>query len=457
MDAVFEAASNTIYQRNGTIVRVKDNSIDEVDAEQLQSHLIDNLTPITIKISKEGDEIQMPAKKFEKDLCQHMINRTEIGLKSLKYVYRCPVFAGDWKPLGEHGYHENMQAWLNTDSIEADLMPLKKATELIDDLLIDFPFSDVASKTHAVMALLTPFIRPMVGMIPLFLITAPTEGSGKTMLAEICGLISDGYEQIKITAPSDDDEWRKKITSTLRDAPSVVIIDNIVDLDSPSLASALTSQVWTDRKLGGSSNVSYPNDSVWFASGNNPTISPEMARRCVLIHIVPDTERPGEREFKYPDIKGHVISNRDKYVSALMSIIHHWTLARSTTDVLMGSYQQWATAAASIAAHAGYVEALTNRDIMRTEQSDDLAILVEAWAAESYKRKNATSGDLENICSEADILGHIRGGSHHKSQRARKLSVYLGGQADRVCGSWRIVVAQDTHSKQKVYSLESVQ
>lgn len=457
MDTVFAAASDILYQRRGTIVRVRDNAIDEVTATSLQSHLIDHLTPITVKVTKDGDEQQVPQKKFDRELCQHMLDRTEISLRSLKYVYRCPVFAGDWQPIGEHGYHESAEAWLDTQAIEgADLMPISRATSMIDELLCDFPFADTASKTHAIMAMITPFIRPMVGLMPLFLVTAPTEGSGKSLLAQLCGLIAEGYHITSITAPSDDDEWRKRITSTLMESPSVILLDNVNDLDSPSLASALTSNVWTDRHLGLSKNISVPNNAVWFASGNNPTISAEMARRCVPIRLVPDTERPGERKFRHPDIERHVIEHRDELIGALMSIVYHWTQERTMVDVSMGSYQRWASAAASIAASAGYHEALTNREVMRTEESDELASLVDVWASHPNYRKQATAGDLETLCSDDEILAHIRGGSPHKSARAKRLSKYIATHTDRVVGQWRICVGVDSHSKQRTYSLEAV-
>ena len=457
MDAVFTAARDVLYKCAGKIVRVKDDEIDEVDATRLQSHLIDHLTPIKIKLTKSGDEIETPDKKFERDLCQHMIDRTVIDLPLLEYVYRCPVFAGDWQPMGEYGYHEDARAWLNTKGLDdVEPMDMARAKSIIDDLLCDFPFADVASKTHAVMAMVTPFIRPMVGLMPLFLITAPTEGSGKTLLADIVGLISDGRSVIKITSPSDDDEWRKRITSTLKQTPSVVLIDNINNLDSPSLAAALTAKMWTDRVLGSTINISVPNNAVWFGSGNNPTVSAEMARRCIPIRLVPDTERPGERKFRHEDIERYVLDNRAQLVSACMTLVYEWAQGRADVDVSMGSYQQWATAASSIAAHAGYLGALTNREMLRTDDSSELHALVSSWADHPILRNKATAGDLEKMCGEDDIMLGVRGGSLHASQRAKKLSAYLGGHVDRVCGLWRIKSDTDSHTKQRVFSLEKI-
>lgn len=456
MDTVFASARHILYQRGGNLVRIRNNQIDELTATSLQAHLIDHLTPVTTKLTKEGDEIETPQKKFERDLCQHMIDRTDVNLPPLDYVYRCPVFAGDWEPIGEHGYHETARAWLNTDALEgADLLPLKQAVAIIDDLLSEFPFADAASKSNAVAAMITPFIRPMVGLMPLFTITAPTEGSGKTLLADIIARIGDGTPITKITAPSDDDEWRKRITSTLMQAPACILLDNVVNLDSASLAAVLTARIWTDRLLGSTRNVSIPNNAVWFASGNNPTVSAEMSRRCVPIRLVPDTDNPGARKFKR-DIERYTDENRALLVSACMTLIYQWAQTRPTVDVSMGSYQQWATAAASIVHHAGYTDALSNRGTLRTEDSAELLSFVEVWSERPDIRRNATASDLERMCEDAEMLAHIRGGSSHRAARAKKLSTYLGTHADRVCGGFRICATVDSHTKNRVYSLEKI-
>jgi len=57
---------------------------------------------------------------------------------------------------------------------------------LLDELLIDFPFADEASRANALALLLLPYVRPLiVGPTPLHLITAPTQGTGKDLLAQL--------------------------------------------------------------------------------------------------------------------------------------------------------------------------------------------------------------------------------------------------------------------------------
>jgi hypothetical protein len=60
------------------------------------------------------------------------------------------------------------------------------------------------------------------------------------------------------TAPAaskdPEEEWRKRITSILMEGQPLVIIDNFPTervFDSVSLAAAVTSPEWTDRRLAG--------------------------------------------------------------------------------------------------------------------------------------------------------------------------------------------------------------
>ena len=53
-----------------------------------------------------------------------------------------------------------------------------------------------------------------------------------------------------MTEGGSADEWRKKLTAALIQAPTVLVLDNIgKKLDSGDLAAALTTTLWADRIL----------------------------------------------------------------------------------------------------------------------------------------------------------------------------------------------------------------
>ena len=446
-----------LYEQAGTLVRVRGDEIDILTATKLQSHLIDLTRPIETKTDKEGNVFDVGVDKYQRELCQHLIDRSEHGLDELEYVYRSPVYGKDWELYTQRGYQRSCKAWIGTRDFELiEPLSIEDAKREIETVLQDFPFADKASKTHAIMALITAFVRPQYDLCPLFFITAPTAGTGKSLLASIIGIIVDGTETPMNTAPDTVEEWRKTITSILLGQPATVVFDNVNDIDSSALASVLTTPTWSDRYLGTNTTVRLPNRAIWIATGNNPTLSEELTRRVVSIRMVASCERPADRPVHIPDLKRYVLERRVKIATACLSLVHHWIQAgQPLIDVSMGSFQQWATLTASIAAHAGYTEALTNADTIQSDDAAELRQLVTTWAQNPSKRTNATAKDLEQICEDEDILGAVRN-SAASHVRARKVAAYVSKSADRVIGEWRIQCDLNSRNGNKTFSLISV-
>jgi hypothetical protein len=164
----------------------------------------------------------------------------------------------------------------------------------------------------------------------LHVIEAPTEGTGKGLLANVIGLVATGDEIAACALPGYDDEIRKMVTAELSRAKSVILLDNINTaggrrLDSPALASVLTATTWTDRILKETQMTDLPNEALWFLTANNPQMSRELARRSVRIRLVPAEEQPWLRTaFKYPDLKGWARANRGRLIWAALVLARAW-------------------------------------------------------------------------------------------------------------------------------------
>src|SRR5207244_9252362 len=124
----------------------------------------------------------------------------------------------------------------------------------------EFTYVDEASRANAVGLLLTPVVRLAIqGLVPMACIDAPQAGTGKGLLARVTSLISAGREAGSMSAPREEDEWRKRITALLYEGSTFILIDNVNDeLLSSSLASVLTASVWKDRILARTATVSVP-------------------------------------------------------------------------------------------------------------------------------------------------------------------------------------------------------
>jgi len=125
----------------------------------------------------------------------------------------------------------------------------------------------------ALALLLTPLARPAVGRMPLFLVSAPVRGSGKSTLVRLASVLATGRAAPVIAATASGDELEKRLVASLLAGDSLILLDNFNGtLRSDLLSQAVTEGVLRIRRLGASEQVEVVSDSVWVANGNGLTI-----------------------------------------------------------------------------------------------------------------------------------------------------------------------------------------
>ncbi|HWR50070.1 MAG TPA: hypothetical protein VN428_03130, partial [Bryobacteraceae bacterium] len=167
------------------------------------------------------------------------------------------------------------------------------------------PFADEPSRANALASMLTPLVRPAIeGPVPLALFDAPQAGTGKTLLAEVVAGIATGRPAETFSAPTDPEEWRKKITTALFSGTSVVVIDNVVHrLDADSLCMALTATTVVDRQFRTFDKIVLPVKCAWIATGNNIQVGGDMPRRCYWVRLDAKLSQPFRRTgFRHADL-----------------------------------------------------------------------------------------------------------------------------------------------------------
>jgi hypothetical protein len=148
-----------------------------------------------------------------------------------------------------------------------------------------------------------------------------------------------------MSAPSADDEWRKRITAIALAAEPIVVIDNVNGvLGGPSLDAALTSTRWADRLLGVNETISVPMTTVWLTTGNNLRLSKDTSRRTAHIRLHSLLEHPEERtDFLHPNLKAWLSENRPALAMAALSILKAYIDAGRPDQRLTpwGSFESW--------------------------------------------------------------------------------------------------------------------
>ena len=257
------------------------------------------------------------------------------------------------------------------------------AIELVLDIIGDFPFVDVASRANAIASMLTPVCRPAIkGPTPLALFDATSQGTGKTLLSEVVSLIVSGREGALFSAPREAEEWRKQLTSVLREGSSIVIVDNVNHrLDSADLCKALTETIHGDRILGQSQTINLPVRCTWIATGNNLQLGGDMPRRCYWVRMDAKCSRPFERTgFRHKRLKQYVLVHRGELLAALLALARSWFIAGCPEpDVTpVGSFEDWTTIVGGILQYAGVGGFLANSSQLY-KQADAESIQWEAF------------------------------------------------------------------------------
>jgi hypothetical protein len=389
------------------------------------------------------------------------------GIPVIRSVVECPVFDRKGNLVATPGYNAESQIWYEP-SPDLNLPDLPEVpTEeqihtarnlLLDDLLVDFPFTDEASRAHAVAALLSPIVREMVdGPIPLTLYDAPSEGTGKNLLAEVTGIVTTGKSPPPLTESSSDEEWRKRITSVLASAPTIILLDNLNRyLDTGALAAVLASRSWTDRLLGSSRIITLPNNAIWLATGNNVRLSRELIRRTLWCRLDAKTEEPWERsDFKHLDLSSWVTENRGRLVWAVLVLCRAWIAAgRPPGKERLGGFDRYAAVIGGILAIAAVPGFLTNAKqfrLNRLEKDSEWKAFCVSWWAD-YEDQKIGVKELYNIATTQGLLDSVLGDKGERSQRTN-LGNALKKIVGRVFDKYMVEDVGEDHRKCSQYRL----
>jgi hypothetical protein len=337
---------------------------------------------------------------------------------------------------------------------------IKAALSMLrDELLPDFPFVDQASLANALALLMSPIVRPMIdGPTPLGLLDKPAPGTGASLFADIVSIIATGRHAAMLSAPEHEDEWRKNITSVLREGRQIIVYDNVVwGLASSNLAKALTSTTWSDRLLGKNQALELPQHSTWMATGNNLCIGGDHGRRSYLIRMDAKMERPEERrKFRHP-LPKWAIQQRGRILAAILTLARAWVVAGRPAAKLptMGGFDDWVETIGGILAFAGVEGFLGNKREL-TEKVDEGALAWGAFGAALFETFGDKGVSAAEIASEArrdgsrlrealpsDLLGVL-----DSSRFTKDLGYALRAKRDRIFGDLRIEEGgRDGHTK----------
>lgn len=398
---------------------------------------------------KDGKPTRKPAMP-PVDVVRDILATPNLPLPVLSRLIEVPVFAPGGSLQVEPGYNAATQCYyhpaegfsLPPVSEQPSSDEVARARKLlVDDLLGDFPFTGDAEKANAIALLLLPFVCDMIqGPTPLHLLEKPTPGTGATLLAEMLAFPAVGRALPIMSEARGEEEMRKRITAKLRDCPPVLLFDNLRKLlDSPALSAALTCRTWEDRLLGHSQMIHVAVRCVWIATGNNPTLSNEIARRTVRIRLDAKMDRPWLRtSFRHENLVAWVGEHRSDLVWAALTLVHAWLAAgRPAGPNCLGMFENWARTMGGILEVAevhGFLGNLSEFYEESDVESDIWCAFFTNWW-EQHGDQQVSTADVLVLSEELDL------GSGSEQNQKIRLGKMLGQIRDRVFGKLRLVRA----------------
>lgn len=334
----------------------------------LQSHTVDTLIhEITQKadcygFNRKGEEIP---KFLPKEIARNMLAAPNPPLPVLKHVVRTPVFTPDGKLIAIPGFDAKSGIYyipIPGSGLEGivkriDTNKLQERVEFLRYVLSDFPFVTVADFAHCLSVALLPLVRPMIeGQTPIKAVTKKCAGEGASLLLSVLVYPALGFHVPRTSAPSDEAEWNRTLQAVLSGMPQAVLIDNVSEgLRSGALASAVTAPSIAGRKIRTGEAPTIPANCVWLATGIDITMSPELARRTILIHLDSGQDHPELRnDFKIPNLEVWVRQNRAEMLVALLTIIQAWIEEGCPrSGKVLGGFEEYSAIMGGILENAG--------------------------------------------------------------------------------------------------------
>lgn len=291
--------------------------------------------------------------------------------------------------------------------------PSEPDMAMLLDLIVDFPFRDMASRLNLIGLMLTILLRPCFPTVPIHLVQSSIERTGKGMLisAIIGALIGRHVPSVQVG--EREEEREKRFTTLILEGATAIHLDNIPGssvLDSPSLCALATTPVWKGRVLGSSSMPTLPNTLTLIASANNLRATSEVAKRIVPIWLEPDTSRPEARtKFVHPDIHEYARKARRSLVATLLGMVEAWIsqgAPKGTTR--LGGFEGWASTIGGIMEVHNADPWLANREEWAAgadEWAEHVEVLIQGWS--ETLPEVASAGSLLMLAESLDLFPDV--------------------------------------------------
>lgn len=452
-----------VFQQEGRMVSIRATDDGDFVVEGWVEGRLTNRLQEVARFRRAGRPCGLP-----RNVAIHMLNDPNKPLRIFRGIVYTPFLTREGAIVQEAGYHEGSRLYHAVSGAPVQVPPspsrdeVKRALDLLAEFLYDFPFADGASHANALAVALTPVLgNYLEDPLPLVVVEAPKEGTGKTLLAQTLGSIGHGATPPMSSLSRGRDENRKAITSFLLEGRTIVVFDNVdFRIASGELARVITASSWSDRQLGTLKSIRVPNRCLFIVTGNNIAMNGELSRRSVHIRLDARTEQPWERqEFKHPELLRWVRDHQADLVRALLVLVQYWLASGAPpwSGQPPGSIAKWASTVGGILEAAGVGHFFENRALASQavdEDGDDMRAFIEV-RAETFHGRPARVRELAKLALDKGLLPNVAPGNRTFRGFIGALGRELHKRRDQRFGEFFIRFdGRDKGDKAKSYRLE---
>jgi hypothetical protein len=452
-----------IFSFNGAIARINE---ENAEVEILDINTAKYVFARLVNWMQEGKNEWGTHVDPAQNVINDALSTHKPPLPELTQVVSIPVVTSKGRLITEPGYDAESGIYyaaepgclpqINPAATKEDALEALKWIN--DEILVDFPFADDASKAAAISVAILPFVRHLInGQTPLYLLEKPAAGTGATTLGLALCYPFTGKEIPVTTWTTNEDERRKQITAHLASGGGPIFYDNMSGyINSDVLASALTIKNWSDRILATSKQVEFPINSIWLATGNNPEFHAQILRRIASIRLVSLLEDPSQRSnWRHADLLEWVSKHRKEYVEKILTIVMAWL--NLGMPLFLGkplaSYVSWSSIMGGILEFIEVPGFLANVDMKKAAMDNETQVIrefIEAWWDESEGSQKSPT-DILGDFSAMEVAGCWDAPT--RQGQVTKVGRWMAHLKDRVfvIGSTTLQV---THNGRKYYLKE---
>jgi len=242
LDALREAGV-PFYNRGGEIVRIERAPAKTSDGSLISVPVIKPVPlPALGRACGQAAHWQRisPKKKFyDVDppwpvIEQIMTTIEKWPFPPLHGLTRVPTLRPDFSVLDRQGYDPETGLYADFGELDIPRIPgrptrveAETAVKLLLTIIDSFPVVDERSRATGVAAVMTPVVRGTLDVSPLYAISAPAPGTGKSYLVDCVAAIATGNRAAVVAMAPKDEETEKRLVGQALVGNPIICLDNV--------------------------------------------------------------------------------------------------------------------------------------------------------------------------------------------------------------------------------------